>query len=145
MVCEFILLPVQDLLNSQQVASDLSSQLEGLKVEMDKLNRLNQELYGELEAQKINVSVCMYVCMCVYLYVQCVHYVFACTCLYVCLYMYLHVSVCVYMCVFMCILNMKSKVISSHTQSVAYLGLCLRGEKPGFWEKRGGKKELIRM
>ena len=32
------------------MASDLSSQLEGQKVEMDKLKRLNEELYRKLEA-----------------------------------------------------------------------------------------------
>ena len=42
------------------MASDLFSQMEEQKVEMDKLNRLNEELYRKLEA-RVSVYVHVYV------------------------------------------------------------------------------------
>ncbi len=50
------LLCVQELANSQQVATELSSRLERQVVEIEELKRSKEELINELEAQKFTVS-----------------------------------------------------------------------------------------
>lgn len=48
--------PLQALLHSQQVASELSSKLEQQAIELDSLKKAKEDLAGELEAQKFEVS-----------------------------------------------------------------------------------------
>ena len=46
----------QNLINSQQVASDLSSKCEQQAIELDQLRKAKEDLIGELQAQKFVVS-----------------------------------------------------------------------------------------
>ena len=50
---------------------------------------------------------CMYECVCMYVYIcMCIYvcvnmYVYICSCIYVCVYMYVYACMCIYVCVYM--------------------------------------------
>ena len=58
--------------------------------------------------------VCIYVCMCVYIYTECIY---STVCMYVYIYMYICVCMCIYIYIPLCVTHTDNEILLSHTHT----------------------------